>query len=234
VIGLHKTPADNKEGSSIMESNETLDGILAQNPYLAELESEKEERRGVRNNYELERISSKRIGRDSLSYSKRIRKLEVQSANWEYKQILKYHRLTPIRVPSDVMKDVEPILQEAYQYAPDGASIKIRVHNLHKPFQRPKIRIEILGVLDRKETVRARFEYSMDENFSHSVFDKPQVFTYTSGHFSKSVTPFTIMKLPQLSYGTGERYSGRIGGEIVNVLRDEGYYLFVPFIIDDK
>ena len=132
------------------------------------------------------------------------------------------------------MKDVEPILQEAYQYAPDGASIKIRVHNLHKPFQRPKIRIEILGVLDRKETVRARFEYSMDENFSHSVFDKPQVFTYTSGHFSKSVTPFTIMKLPQLSYGTGERYSGRIGGEIVNVLRDEGYYLFVPFIIDDK
>lgn len=219
-----------------MGNDKNLDKILAQNPYRAEIEAEEEKLKNLRRNANFFDKAGEHdvLFRQEDECESRKQVAQAQAANWDYEQTLKYHHLTPIWVPPYVMKDVKPILKEAYQYAPNGASIKIRVHNRQEPFKRPEIRFEILGVLDGKETVRARFNYSMDEGFSHTVFDKPRAFTYVPDRSLESVAPFMVMKLPELSFGTGERYSGRIGAEIVEVLREKGYYLFVPFIIDDE
>lgn len=218
-----------------MGNDKNLNKILAQNPYLEKIEAEEEKLKDLRRSANF----FDKAGEEDVLFRQedrcviRMQVAKAQAANWDYEQTLKYHRLTPIWVPPYVMRDVKPILQEAYQYAPDGASIKIRVHNHQEPFKRPEIRFEILGVLDGKETVRARFNYSMDEDFSHTVFDKPREFTYAPDNSLESVAPFTIMKLPELSYSTGEQYSSS-SAETVEVLREKGYYLFVPFIIDDE
>lgn len=132
------------------------------------------------------------------------------------------------------MERVTPVLKEMRQYAPDGATVKIRIQNHREPFQKPKIRIEALGVLNGSETVRARFEDSVGEFFSHPVLNNPRDFTYNPDATLQSIAPFTMMELLTLSYDTGRKLPGRLGGEETVTLRRGGYYIFVPFIIDDK
>lgn len=169
-----------------------------------------------------------------MAKSREIESLKVKSAHWSYEQCLKYRQLTPIKIPSYVMERVTPVLKEMRQYAPDGATVKIRIQNHQKPFQHPKIRIEALGLLNGSETARGRFEDSVDESFSHSVFDNPRDFIYEADTTLQSIAPFTMMELLTLSYDTGRKLPGRLGGEETVTLRRGGYYIFVPFIIDDK
>ena len=196
-----------------MTTEQTLDSILAQNPYPKQIEAKEKERGG------------------SYDYLE-IKALKVQSAHWEYEQCLKHLQLTPIEIPSYIMERVAPVLKETHRYAPDGATVKIRIHNYQEPFQQPKIRIEVLGVLNGSETVRARFEDSAAEFFSHPVLDKPREFTYDPDDTVKSIAPFKVMKLPKLIYElSAHRQSA---GKTWDILRREGHYIFVPFIIDDK
>lgn len=167
-----------------------------------------------------------------MAKSREIESLKVKSAHWECEQCLKYRQLTPIEIPSYIMERVEPVLKETHRYAPDGAIVKIRIQNYQEPFQHPKIRIEVIGVLNGSETVRARFEDSVGEFFSHPVLDKPREFTYDPDNTVKSIAPFKVMKLPELSYKLSE-HCRPIRGKW-NILQCEGYYLFVPLIIDDK
>lgn len=232
MVIIHKTSDETKKETIEITIDQTLDSILAQNPYLGKIEDKRKERK----NFSRSLHSGDELGyelrfRQMEELEDSIKSLEVKAAHWEYEQCLKYHQLTPIEIPSYIMERIEPVLKEMHQYAPEGATVKIRVHNCQEPFQRPKIRIEVLGVLNGSETVRARFEDSVGEFFSHPVLDKPREFTYDPDNTVKSIASFKVMKLPELSYKLSVHQSTDRKWVL---LRRKGYYLFVPFIIDDK
>lgn len=214
-----------------MTTEQALESILTKNPYLEQIETAEKELNSFYDNLR----ASKKTPRISYLEEKsntNIEALETQAAHWDYEQCLKYRQLTPIEIPSYMMERVAPVLKEIHQYAPDGATVKIRIQNHREPFQKPKIRIEVLGTLNGSETVRARFEDSVGEFFSHPVLNNPRDFTYNPDATLQSIAPFTVMNLPELSYSTGKR-TGMYSYETVT-LRRGGYYIFVPFIIDDK
>lgn len=128
MIELHKTADETNEGVTDMTSDRTLGSILAQNPYPKQIEDKKKE---------LKKSSRIPHSGDKLGHEFRFRRmeeltdsaksLEVQAAHWEYEQCLKYRQLTPIEIPSYMMERVTPVLKEMRQYAPDGATVKIRI-----------------------------------------------------------------------------------------------------------
>lgn len=140
----------------------------------------------------------------------------------KYEKVLQERGLHPIWVPWYTWQAIKEPLDAAVKYGPSGSIVQLRVHNYCEPFKETALRTEVLGVTpDGRETVLCRYEEEeAGSDFSHEIFDVPQVFTYIGKKFKDYAEPWTVVYLPSIVDTSVYRSH--------KSFREEGLHLMLP------
>lgn len=147
----------------------------------------------------------------------------------EYKKGIKSLKVTPLRLPYDVQQETCKELDKALEFKPDGWDVYVQMYTERLPLKGIRSKFEVFG-LDEKDNRYPVYKsdyFEMPMGFSHPEL---QDNWYSFKWYPHGIHAGGIVKMGKLfiENNPGSMWSLR------DVLREDGYYIFVPNVPESE